>query len=129
MDFRRSALGKVYVFEEARDTSTGYELGIVGGGGDQFKAAFCRRFKFGLDRGVDLGAVNAGAVFVYSGEGESLHQLLAIEQSIRFGASMSRARTSMVMDSGFGCGCSRGQWKRCGTRVLECKHIDSIIPK
>ena len=42
-------------------------------------------------KGVDSGAVNAGAVFVYNAEGEALHQLLATESSMRFGSAMSRA--------------------------------------
>ena len=42
-------------------------------------------------QGVDLGAVNAGAVFVHSADGEPIHQLLAIEQSMRFGSALSQA--------------------------------------
>ncbi len=40
--------------------------------------------------GSDLGDVNAGAVFVYSAEGELLHQLVANEPSMNFGGALSK---------------------------------------
>jgi len=90
-------LGKVYVFEgplRGNMFAQEAELSIVGNAtGDQFGRSVSvvgSQMWIG-SKGVDVGAVNAGAVVVYNSEGESLHQLLATESSMRFGSAMSRA--------------------------------------
>lgn len=96
-DNQVGSVGKVYVFEGplrgdilAKDAS----LGIVGeASGDRFGSALSSvdsQVWIGA-KGADLGAVNAGAVFVYSADGEPLHQVISTEPSMRFGTSMSRA--------------------------------------
>ena len=90
-------LGKVYVFRgplRGNILAQDAELSIVGNAtGDQFGSGVSvvgSQIWIG-SKGVDVGAVNAGAVFVYNVQGESLHQLLASEPSMRFGSAMSRA--------------------------------------
>ena len=92
-----SGTGKVYVFQgplrgnvRAQDA----ELAIVGNAaGDQFGSSISvldSQVWIG-SKGVDVGAVNAGAVFVYNAEGDLLHQMIGTEQSMRFGSAMSRS--------------------------------------
>ncbi len=89
--------GKVYVFQgplRGNLLAQDAEVSIVGNAaGDQFGSGLSvvdSQVWIG-SKGVDLGAVNAGAVFVHSADGEPIHQLLAIEQSMRFGSALSQA--------------------------------------
>ena len=90
-------LGKVYVFEGPLRGSVlaqNADMSIVGNAsGDRFGSSLSSvdsQVWIGA-KGADLGAVNAGAVFVYGADGQPLHQVIATEPSMRFGTSMSRA--------------------------------------
>lgn len=90
-------LGKVYVIEgplRGNIAAANAEVTLVGtGDGDRFGSAISTvgsQIWVGA-QGADLGAVNAGGVFVYSASGELEASLLGTEPSMRFGASISRS--------------------------------------
>ena len=91
------ALGKVYLMEgplRGNRSAVNSEVTLVGSGdGDRFGCALStvgNQIWVGA-QGADLGAVNAGGVFVYSASGELEASLLGTEPSMRFGASISRS--------------------------------------
>ena len=93
-----SGTGKVYVFQgplRGNVLAQDAELVMFGNAaGDQFGSSISvldSQVWIG-SKGVDVGAVNAGAVFVYSAEGDLLHQMIGTEQSMRFGSAMSRSK-------------------------------------
>ena len=94
-DVEGRSTGAVYLFEGPfvgnRAAATA-ELVLVGSGAsDRFGSAVASvdsQIWVGA-QGSDLGAINAGAVFVFSSDGEALHQLTANEPSMNFGSAMS----------------------------------------
>lgn len=94
-DVEGRSTGAVYLFEGPfvgnRAAATA-ELILVGSGAsDRFGSAVASvdaQIWVGA-QGSDLGAINAGAVFVYSSEGEALHQLTTNEPSMNFGSAIS----------------------------------------
>lgn len=91
------SVGKVYLFEgpiRGENFAQAASAKIFGSAaGDQFGSSLAvvdSKIWVGA-QGSDLGAVNAGTVVVHSTEGQPMHQIVATEPSMRFGASMSRA--------------------------------------
>lgn len=90
-------LGKVYLIEgplRGNIAAINADITLVGtGDGDRFGSALStvgEQIWVGA-QGADLGAVNAGGVFVYSVSGELESSLIGTEPSMRFGASISRS--------------------------------------
>jgi hypothetical protein len=90
-------LGKVYLIEgplRVNLSAVDASVTLLGtGGGDRFGSGLStvgKQIWVGA-QGTDLGAVNAGGVFVYSASGELESSLLGTEPSMRFGASISKS--------------------------------------
>ena len=92
-----NAYGKVYVFQGPLRGAVDAQDAPVQVIGDEIGARFGSAVSVVDEQlwvgaqGTDIGAVNAGAVFVYGPDGIPLHQLIATEPSMRFGSSMTRS--------------------------------------